>query len=101
VQTNILIQILQVEVKDIIKRFEISNGGDRPLLKTEDPEQTLAEIYDKRKSLYEQADVVIDVKQSMNTKGERASERKWLQPPTSTTKPSLTHSIRLARSAQK
>lgn len=61
-QTGMVIW-LDVDPEIIMKRIE---GTDRPLLQTEDPLQTLKDLIEKRKELYAQADVKIEIDSDMN-----------------------------------
>ena len=54
---------LDVDPEIIMKRIE---GTDRPLLQTEDPLQTLKDLIEKRKELYAQADVKIEIDADMD-----------------------------------
>lgn len=54
---------LNVEPEVIMSRIE---GTDRPLLQTEDPLATLKSILEERRSLYEQADVHIEITADMD-----------------------------------
>eukprot|EP00590_Aulacoseira_subarctica_P010223 CAMPEP_0172425720 /NCGR_PEP_ID=MMETSP1064-20121228/33654_1 /TAXON_ID=202472 /ORGANISM="Aulacoseira subarctica , Strain CCAP 1002/5" /LENGTH=270 /DNA_ID=CAMNT_0013168849 /DNA_START=81 /DNA_END=890 /DNA_ORIENTATION=- len=60
-QTGIVVWI-DVDPVVIMKRIQ---GTDRPLLQTENPLETLKQIWNDRKSLYEQADVRIEATESM------------------------------------
>ena len=61
-QTGMVIW-LDVDPEIIMKRIE---GTDRPLLQTEDPLQTLKDLIEKRKELYAQADVKIEIDSDMD-----------------------------------
>jgi len=61
-QTGMVIW-LDVDLETIMKRIE---GTDRPLLQTEKPLETLNELLEKRKELYAQADVRIEVTEDMD-----------------------------------
>ena len=60
-QTGIVIW-LDADPQLIIKRIE---GTDRPLLQCDDPLQKLKDLYEERKSKYNQADVRIEVTEYM------------------------------------
>eukprot|EP00640_Fibrocapsa_japonica_P003619 CAMPEP_0113943466 /NCGR_PEP_ID=MMETSP1339-20121228/24642_1 /TAXON_ID=94617 /ORGANISM="Fibrocapsa japonica" /LENGTH=297 /DNA_ID=CAMNT_0000948347 /DNA_START=19 /DNA_END=912 /DNA_ORIENTATION=+ /assembly_acc=CAM_ASM_000762 len=64
-QTGLVIY-LRMQVADIVERLkkDESEVQKRPLLQGGDPEEKLQAILDKRKDLYEQADVVVDVQAS-------------------------------------
>lgn len=61
-QTGMVIW-LDVDPETIMKRIE---GTDRPLLQTENPLETLKQLLEKRKELYAQADVRIEVTEDMD-----------------------------------
>lgn len=61
-QTGMVIW-LDVDPEIIMKRIE---GTDRPLLQTDDPLQTLKDLIEKRKELYAQADVKIEIDADMD-----------------------------------
>mmetsp|Transcript_31150 Transcript_31150/g.29996 ORF Transcript_31150/g.29996 Transcript_31150/m.29996 type:complete len:277 (-) Transcript_31150:193-1023(-) len=61
-QTGMVIW-LDVDPVLIMKRIE---GTDRPLLQTDNPLETLTELLEKRKKLYAQADVRIEVTEDMD-----------------------------------
>jgi len=62
-QTGIVIW-LDVEPEIIMKRIE--GNDDRPLLKTEDPLQTLKDLLEERKSKYSQADFRVEITEAMD-----------------------------------
>jgi len=49
---------LNVDLEKIIER--IMRNKRRPLVQTENPIETIKELYEKRKHLYEQADIIIN-----------------------------------------
>jgi len=55
---------------------------------------------DNQEQLTELIDLLIGSLLTCHVSGERTNERKWLQPPTSSTELTSIHSIRLARSVQ-
>ncbi|KAL3777779.1 hypothetical protein HJC23_008896 [Cyclotella cryptica] len=61
-----LVVYLKVEPEVIMKRIE---GTDRPLLQTPDPLSRLKELMAERKQKYEQADVTVEVHESMDVAG--------------------------------
>ena len=52
---------LDVDPEVIIKRLEGSGVENRPLLKTENPLQTLQDLLERRKLMYSQADIAVCV----------------------------------------
>ena len=62
-QTGIVIW-LDVAPEIIIKRIE--GNDDRPLLKTEDPLQTLKDLLEERESKYSQADFRVEITEDMD-----------------------------------
>lgn len=62
-QTGIVIW-LDVEPEIIMKR--IAGNEDRPLLKTEDPLQTLKDLLEERKTKYSQADFRVEITEDMD-----------------------------------
>lgn len=56
---------LKAEVGVLLKRIKRRN--DRPLLKTNDPAQTLAELIEKRSPIYALADVVVESRELPHT----------------------------------
>ncbi len=62
-QTGIVIW-LDVEPEIIMKR--IAGNDDRPLLKTEDPLQTLKDLLEERKTKYSQADFRVEITEDMD-----------------------------------
>jgi len=63
IQTGIVIW-LDVEPELIMKRIE--GNDDRPLLKTEDPLQTLKDLLEERKSKYSMADFRVEITEDMD-----------------------------------
>merc|ERR1719343_1187608 len=61
-QTGLVIY-LRADPEIIIRRIE---GTDRPLLQTGDPLTTLKQLTAQRKERYEQADVIVEVKEEMD-----------------------------------
>jgi len=62
-QTGIVIW-LDVDPEIIMKRIE--GNDDRPLLKTEDPLQTLKDLLEERKTKYSQADFRVEITEDMD-----------------------------------
>lgn len=62
-QTGIVVW-LDVDPEVIMKRIE--GNDDRPLLKTEDPLQTLKDLLEERKSKYSQADFRVEITEGMD-----------------------------------
>jgi len=58
-----LVVYLKVDPEVIMKRIE---GTDRPLLQTDNPLETLKKLNEERKERYEQADVTVEVDETMD-----------------------------------
>merc|ERR1711935_675396 len=57
---------LDVAPEIILKRIKASGSDDRPLLRTEDPLQTLKDLLEEREAKYSQADFRVEITEDMD-----------------------------------